>query len=172
MRVNHNKFSILLGGQSLIEVIVATTLVVALAVSLVTVSLVTQRTSRSAKNNTQASKLIQQNLEQIRVYRDRKGFSAIPGSGICFTLDTSNSDPSNWSFNTCSGPNATGEPITLENVEFRRKITLASTTANERSITVIVSWVDSGGNQSVSSQTFLTAWCLGVIVPGSPCPTP
>jgi type II secretory pathway pseudopilin PulG len=159
-------------GQSLIEVIVATAIVVGLAISLVTASLVTQRASRSAKNNTQATKLVQQNIEQMRIYRDRKGYQALsPG---CFTLDTSSPDPANWSLTvlpTCSG-STVGEPVTLESTQFRRKIAISSASDTVRSITVTVSWSDSGGDQAVSNQTFLTTWCPGAVVPGSPCPTP
>ena len=70
-----NTFS---GGQSLVEVVVSVGIAVMLAISLITTSLITQKSSRAARNNSQATKLVQQTLEQLRVYRDRYGFAALP----------------------------------------------------------------------------------------------
>jgi len=64
-------------GQTLIEVVVAVGVVVLLAVSLITTNLVTQKTSRSARNTTQATKLAQDYAEKIRIIRDRDGYEYI-----------------------------------------------------------------------------------------------
>ncbi|MBI3282985.1 hypothetical protein HYZ70_02815 [Candidatus Curtissbacteria bacterium] len=147
-------------GQSLVEVVVALGVVVALAVALITASLVTQRSSRTAKNNTQATKLVQQNIEQLRVFRDRKGFSAL-SDGSCHTLDTTNPDPAQWSLPTCSG--ADGEVVTLSSIDFARKIAISTPAVNKKQIVVTVQWTDSGGLQSVTNTTFLSN-CVGPTV--------
>lgn len=142
-------------GQSLVEVVVALGVVVALAVALITTSLVTQRTSRTAQNNTQATKLVQQNIEQVRVFRDRLGFSSL-SNGSCLTLNTTNPDPLQWSLSNCSGPTAGGEVITLGSIDFTRKIAISTPDTNRKQVIVTVSWTDSGGLQSVTNTTFLS----------------
>lgn len=158
------------GGQSLIEVVIALAVVVALAISLVTTTLITQKTSRQARNNTEASKLVQQNIEQIRVFRDRKGLTAFPADGACYVLVTVDPNPSNWSFN--SGVGICPEVITIDNVAFSRSIQIQTSSTNKKLITVTATWVDSGGTETVKNQTFLTNWCQGQLVGGSPCPSP
>ena len=160
----------LLRGQSLIEVVVALAVVTLLAISLVSTSLVTQRASRSAKNSTQATKLVEQNIEQIRVFRDRKGFDAIPVSTTsCYILSASDPNPGNWSLSTTNCTTG-GEIITLNNTSFNRKIAITLPVANKKLIEVTVTWTDSGGSQTVKSQTFLTSWSPGGILPASPSP--
>lgn len=159
-------------GQSLIEVIVALGVVIILALSLVSTSLITQRASRAAKNQAQATKLVQQNIEQMRVFRDRLGFEQIPTSAVdCYILQTVNIDPANWTLATTSCTTG-GENITLNKVTFTRKIAITSISPIKKSITVSVSWNDSGNTLSVETQTYLTAWCQGPIVGSSPCPSP
>src|SRR5437879_249242 len=92
-------------GQTLIEVIVALGVAVILAVSLITTSLITQKAARSARNNTQATKLAQEYIEQIRVYRDRKGFAnafASVTENVCLKLNTTNPTPENWTLDNIS----------------------------------------------------------------------
>ena len=156
-------------GQSLIEVVIALAVVVALAISLVTASLITQKTSRSATSNTEATKLVQENIEQIRVFRDRKGFSALtnsPASGCTgggLVLVTTNSDPLQWTLsNSLSTPSvACPETKTLGQTNFSRKLTIsdpasASLIGKQKKVVVTVSWMDSSGTQSVSNDTVLS----------------
>lgn len=164
-------FKFLAKGQSLLEVIIAFGAVAILAISLIATSLITQRTTRNAQDNIQGIKLAQQNVEQMRAFRDRKGFISLPGTDGCYTLsNTLNVDPTQWNLAACSGVTVNGETITASNTTFTRKIILTSTTSNEKRVNVIVTWNDSGGSQSVTSNTFLSSWCSGGIVPGSPCP--
>ena len=145
-------------GQSLIEVVVALAVVSLLAVALISTSLVTQRTSKAAANDTQATKLVQQNIEQMRVFRDRKGYSALV-DGTCYTLIIANvSDPNTWSIAACSGGTINGEVITQANVVFTRRIAIATPggTSNQKRITVTVTWPDQGGTQTVSNVTILS----------------
>lgn len=146
-------------GQSLIEVIVSLAVVIVLAISLVTTNLITQKASRSAKNNTQATKLVQENIEQLRILRDRKGFIVL-GDGACMIMSTPNAnDPLTW------GVTSTGCPqtITLNNTVFSRSISISSTNPGfEKSMTVTVTWVDSSGTQKVENTTFLSN-CVGIV---------
>lgn len=146
-------------GQSLIEVVVALSIVSLLAIALITSSLVTQRTSRNATNDTQATKLVQQNIEQIRVFRDRRGFSALV-DGACYVLNTSNPDPAGWTLNACGGVTANGEAITLSNTQFTRKVAITTSGANKK-ITVTVNWQDGSNAKTVSNVTILSN-CVGV----------
>lgn len=145
-------------GQSLIEVVIALGVVVVLAVSLVSTSLITQRTARSAKNNTQASKLVQENIEQLRVVRDRQGFPTL-ANRECATLNTANADPSLWTIETSSCPD--GEQLTLDNTDFRRKFSIGPdpldlSNSKKKQIIVSVFWQDTGGPQEVSNVTNLS----------------
>lgn len=142
-------------GQSLVEVVVALGVVAALAVALVTTSLVTQRASRTAQNNTQATKLVQQNIEQMRVFRDRKGYTFL-ADGTCLTLNTTNADPALWILSPCAGVPPNGEKITLSNIDFFRKIAITTPAVNKKQIVVTVEWTDSGGLQKVTNTTFLS----------------
>ena len=151
-------------GQSLIEVVIAMAVIVGLAVALVTMTLVVQKTSRSAKNNTQATKLVQQNIEQIRIYRDRFGYSLIPTGPQCYKLSTPSSDPSTWSFPpafSCDDK-TNAQQIALNNIDFFRQIMITEVTdpvtgAKTKQVKVTVFWTDSGGTQSVSNQTILSS---------------
>ena len=143
-------------GQSLIEVVIAMAVIVGLAVALVTTTLVVQKASRTAKNNTQATKLVQQNIEQVRVYRDRKGYASIPDGGSCYTLSSGDPDPLSWFFSASFDCSGSGQQITLGKTNFDRKIKI-ETDASTKKVTVTVSWTDSGGTQSVSNQTILSA---------------
>jgi|SRR3989344_1711601 len=148
-------------AQSLIEVVIAMAVIVGLAVALVTTTLVVQKASRMAKNNTQATKLVQQNIEQVRVYRDRvlDGYNSIPSDSTnCFKILVSDPDPSKWDFSpsfSCDS-DANAELIRLDNTDFYRKIKI-ELSGLTKIVTVSVSWIDSGGTQSVSNQTILSA---------------
>lgn len=144
-------------GQSLVEVVVALGVVVVLAIALVGASLVTQRTSRSAANTTQATKLVQQNIEQIRVFRDRRGFGSLANSN-CWVMVTSDPDPVNWRLAN-TAPNTCPESIILGQTTFNRSVRIEdalNANANQKRITVTVTWADSGGVQTVSNTTVLS----------------
>ncbi|MBI2327020.1 hypothetical protein HYU92_01765 [Candidatus Curtissbacteria bacterium] len=160
-------------GQTLIEVVVAMAIVVLLGISIISINLVTQKSARSARNNVQATNLASQNIEQMRVFRDRKGFSALTDA-TCYYLANAytNPDPNTWSLTACSGPPYEGESISLNNTTFRRKIDISTVVAGKKQVRVTVVWQDSGGAQSVLATTFLTLWCPGPVIPGSPCPAP
>ncbi len=171
-------------GQSLIEVLVAFAISVLIGMALITAGLATQKSSRSAKNETQATKLAQEYLEQIRVIRDIKGFSAIPGPGSCNTIDSSNTDPSGWSVSSTSvnplactaNPPCLGSPATMRGekvawndtkVTFCRKFLVFDTatpdTVHKLKITSEVAWQEAGDTKTVTADTVLSLWCTGTV---------
>ena len=151
------------GGQSLVEVVVSIGIAVMLAIALITTSLITQKSSRSARNNSQATKLVQQTLEQLRVLRDRKGFSTatFPSASttLCFTFNSTDPDPINWALTSTVCTDL--QTIALGTTDFKRKFEMINeplVTAEKRLITVTVSWDESGQTRSAKSQTFLSLW--------------
>lgn len=141
-----------LSGQSLVEVVVALGVVVALAMALITASLVTQRASRTAQSSTQATKLVQQNIERLRVFRDRNGFDQL-ANGTYRCIGDTDLDPSNW---VLEGIPANCPAISLGNVDFTSEITISTPQVNKKQVVVRVQWADSGGIQSVTNTTFLS----------------
>ena len=147
-------------GQSLIEVVIAMAVVVGLTVALVTVTLVVQKTSRTSKNNSQATKLVQQNIEQIRILRDRQGFASLANNDCWVLTNTADINPNNWKLaNNLSVPPAPcPETVPLNQVEFLRSLKIEDgINFDQKKVTVAVSWADSGGTQSVSNQTILSS---------------
>ena len=158
------------GGQSLVEVVVSIGIAVILAIALITTSLITQKSSRSARNNSQATKLVQQTLEQLRIFRDRHppddpivddALAFLPNAPTStgYSLDATSIIPDNWTLNSASC--STTQTITLDNTNFNRKIEMINeplVTAEKRLITVTVSWDESGQTRSVKSQPFLSLW--------------
>lgn len=146
-------------GQSLIEVIVSVSIAVILAISLISMSIVTTRAARAAKNNTEATKLAQEYIEQIRVYRDRKEYVAIVNETGCKVVSNSvDPNPVNWTLSACSDPD--GELITSDVTTFKRKIDFVPADAgtDKRLIKVTITWQDVGGMQTVVNETYLTKW--------------
>ena len=155
-------------GQSLVEVIVALAVVVALAISLVTTSLLTQRTSRSASSNTLATKLVQENIEQVRIFRDRVGFASL-ANNACWVLVATDADPSKWYLSNATSYSPTPNPLppshtacpetkTLGQTNFTREINILDGTdpAKQKKIIVKVKWTDAAGAQMVTNDTVLS----------------
>ena len=165
MKRRFNKFTVhssrftVLSGQSLIEVVISIALAAILAISLISTTLITQRTSQSARNNTEATKLAQEWTEQIRVYRDRHDFDTLEPtatSSIC-RIDTSGS-PDSWAL---YGPQVCPVEIVKGTVTFRRLLNIAEAVPadpDKRVITVTVSWDEPGGQKQVVHDTVLSRW--------------
>jgi len=161
---NVNGYMFARRGQTVVEVLVALAVAVILAVSLITTSLITQKSARTARNNTQATKLVQEYIEQIRVFRDRKGFVAL-SDGACFKIDDSFSDPKDWVLTPCPG-----EQITLNNTVFTRTIAILASSPNVKLITATATWNETGVVQTVTTNTYLSNWCRGDPLSANPCP--
>ncbi len=148
------RFFKFLRGQALVEVIISLAIVVILAIGLISTTLVTQKTSRSAKADTTATKLIQEYVEKIRIFRDRKGFASLPTSGSYYIAD-SNPAPESWSLTS-------GQEIkTLDNVAFTRSLVFSpGGKANRVLVTVTVSWPEAGGNTQSRSNAIYLSDCI------------
>ncbi|MEK9147204.1 MAG: hypothetical protein AAB639_03330 [Patescibacteria group bacterium] len=161
MRLSHKQLTVHNDwqGQSLVEVVIALGVVVVLAVSLVSASLVTQRSARSAKNNTQATKLVQQTIENLRIFRDRQGFAALANNSCWVLVNTSDTNVGNWKLaNNLTNPSADcPQSISLAEVTFTRSIAIENgANSNQKKVTVVVTWVESGGTQTVTNVTNLS----------------
>ncbi len=146
-------------GQTLMEVVIAMALIVVASIALVSTSIFTQKTSRSANAQTQATKLAEESIEQIRVVRDRRGYGFL-STGACKVVNSTSADPNNWFVTDCVLP---GEQISLvNNITFNRRIDISEITAGvKKKATVYVTWQESGGTNIVESTTFLSS-CVGV----------
>lgn len=156
-----------LSGQSMIEVVVGLAVATLLAVALISTTLYTQKLSRSAKNNTQASKLAQQAIEQVRVVRDRQGFAALTNNapGSCYRVDTVDpNNPSTWVLTASGCPYAVPLAVTGETA-FTRTIVITDGNfpANEKKVTVTVSWTEGATPMTVTNITFLSRTCIGAV---------
>lgn len=169
-----NKFQIFKSGQSLVEVLIAFGVTVVLGVALISAGLVTQRASLSARNKSQATKLAQGYLEQVRIIRDLMGATAFNNLGsACYTVtNSSSSNPDQWSLGSgCTGGTApcnvaapyNGELIALNNVNYCRKITLSAASNGARPVQIDVSWKEGVNDRIVSAKTVLSKWCEGKV---------
>lgn len=80
-------------GQSLVEVLVAIGIATLLGVALLSTAVLTQKASRSAQNTANATKLVQEMLEELRIFRDQSSgkVGAFPsaltaGKSGCYVL--------------------------------------------------------------------------------------
>ncbi|OGE08917.1 hypothetical protein A3A60_01010 [Candidatus Curtissbacteria bacterium RIFCSPLOWO2_01_FULL_42_26] len=140
-------------GQSLIEVVVSAGISVILAIALISTSLIVQKSARAAKNNTQATKLAQESIEQMRVFRDRKGFDALTISTCLALKDADQADISMWSLTEVAGCSES-----IAGTFFKREISIQDKGINNKLVTVNIKWSESGGEKFVSSQTILSKW--------------
>lgn len=140
-------------GQSLIEVVVSAGIAVVLAIALISTSLIVQKSARVAKNNAQATKLAQESIEQMRVFRDRKGFDALTRSPCLVLKDADKPDFSKWNL-----VDLVGCPESIAGTPFKREISIQDSSASNKLVTVTIKWSESGGEKSVSSQTILSKW--------------
>ncbi len=154
-------------GQSLIEVLIAFVVSVVIGIALVSAGLATQKSSISARNKSQATKLALEYLEKIRLMRDTNGFSTLTSSSTnCYTINNNSStDPASWTLSSSAACTSTdGEAVTLNNTNFYRKLTITDITANvSKKVLVTVSWSEGINARSVSEETTLSQWCNGTI---------
>lgn len=165
-------------GQTLLEVTVAIGLAVVILGALTILTITSLRNSQFAQNQTNATKLAQEGLEEIRSMRDRNqdgsvclissgfnhynwtelwGYSC--GSNCTFRLQSSGfcslnsgSFPAVASPYLQSIPPGTAEVI---NNKFTRKITIANYGSNQKKVTSQVSWNDSSGQHQTTLVTIL-----------------
>ncbi len=144
-------------GQSLIEVVISIAIAAILAISLISTTLITQKTSQSAKNNTEATKLALELTEQLRILRDRQGYDSIQ-AGDC-RLNSTSPDISNWdSLNTGCG----NDDVVLGTTIFDRSYSVFEISTvpdpERKLITVTISWDEPGGEKQVTHDTIFSNW--------------
>lgn len=145
----------------MIEVVVGLAVATLLAVALISTTLYTQKLSRSAKNNTQATKLAQQGIEQVRIVRDRLGFVSLTNSA-CLQVNTPDvNNPSTWTLVSSGAPCAQSiAPSVSGDTTFARNIAIANgTNANQKKVTVTVTWTEGSTPMTVTNITFLSNVC-------------
>lgn len=178
LKLNSFKFA---GGQSLIEVLIAFTVSVVIGMALVSAGLATQRASISARNKSQATKLAQEYLEEIRLIRDVKGFSSFMQYG-CWKIKTTDSggvestDPSVWTLamlalsacHSTISQMTNADKSTLNNTVFYRELKLTSLVpSSSTKVSVQVYWQEGVNTRSVFAETVLSKWCEGAVT-GTP----
>lgn len=176
-------------GQTLIEVLIAFAVTVIIGLGLVSAGLATQKAANAARNETQATKLAQEYAEKLRVLRDVKGWNLFisyldSGSGHEYLLgSTESAIIKDWRLDnlTTTAPCDEGAPspmrgekITLDNVDFCRRIYVANYTAGSQSILfrVEVGWKEGSNTRSAKAETNFSRWCNANIDSNlaTPCP--
>ena len=146
-------------GQSLIEVVISIALAAILAISLISTTLITQRTSQSARNNTEATKLAQEWVEQVRVFRDRHDFDELETTAVppLCRIDASDLDPDKWTLQGGVCP----VDLVIGTITFRRELSISELVPpdpNKRLLTVRVIWDEPGGQKEVKHDTVFSKW--------------
>jgi len=145
--------NLLNSGQSLIELLVALTLIMLVVVAVVGLAAVSIKTSYFAKRETAAKRYAEEAMEWLREQKknDWTTFlftkSTTAGQTYCFNLSPVTSWPS---VGACSG-------ATLGGI-YKREATLLRSSDNKNvTVTVIVSWSDSSGTHDTKLVSVFTA---------------
>lgn len=161
-------------GQSLLEVIIALGIAVAIIISFTSATINAVRNAQFAKNQNQATKLAQETIEIIRTIRDQDKLvtATAPWSslwttnmnslqisgyrGTCYLLNKTNFTMSPiLGADSCNNSN---DEI-VEDI-FKRKINITDdgTILTKKTISVKISWFDNKGTHSADVTTILTKW--------------
>jgi len=139
------KKNLLNSGQSLIELLVALTLIMLVVVAVVGLAAVSIKTSYFAKRETAAKRYAEEAMEWLREQKKSNWTDflfAKSGNTYCF-----NSSPiDGWSSN-CGA--------TLDGI-YKREVTLSRSSDNV-TVTVVVSWSDSSGTHETKLVSVFTA---------------
>lgn len=157
-------------GQSLIEVLVVLVLATMMIVALITVILLSLKNAQFAQNQTKATKIAQDTMDQIRILRDDNKNNTLTMSGIppvseCFN-ELWNSSNANFGCGglvcyyklTTSGLDKKDSLSAKEDLGdgFSRQIKVTQNNSNEVELTTEISWTDSTGEHSSNLETYLT----------------
>lgn len=161
-------------GQSLIEVLVVLVVASMMIIALIMIILTSLKNAQFAQNQTKATKIAQDTIDQIRILRDsnQNGTLTISaGSPACFKELWNSDSTNNFS---CGGSSCyyklIASPLHL-NIEstgfkedlgdgFSRQIKVNQTTpndANNKEVLLIIeiSWIDSTGEHNSNLETYL-----------------
>ncbi|MDQ3239384.1 MAG: prepilin-type N-terminal cleavage/methylation domain-containing protein [bacterium] len=158
-------------GQSLIEVLIALSISVIVAVAFTNVTITSVRNAQLAKNQNLSTKFAQQTIEYIRAIRDQDRIVNYPAigntwsalwlanlgsSGQCFSLDKANI---RLTLSSCSTDTVITDKAGTNTVFMRQiKITDDGAILDKKTIYVEVYWNDSKGKHSAKISTYLTKW--------------
>ncbi len=149
-------------GQSLIEIIIAMAVAVVIVISLVGLTIVSLRNSQFARSQTAATKLTQEAMEKIRLWRDTSWTDFSSKVGNTYLLGNNcQLSPSFSCATILSACPITGNETSLINDQFLRCATLAAAGTDRINVTVATVWRDSKGvHQSSASSIFSnpSAW--------------
>lgn len=163
-------------GQSLIEVLVVLVIATMMTVSLIIIILISLKNAQFAQNQTRATKIAQDTIDQIRILRDdnKNGTLSVPlVETACFNRLWDYTARSNFDCRNIRGfsdcyyeLNSSGildrrtsqpdkaVPLTSE-PGFSRSIKVTQNSINEIKLAVEISWADSSGGHSSNLETYL-----------------
>ncbi|OGG13141.1 hypothetical protein A2875_00350 [Candidatus Gottesmanbacteria bacterium RIFCSPHIGHO2_01_FULL_46_14] len=141
-------------GQSLLEIIVATGVIVLLVTGLAVGTTVSLRTSQYGNRRSVAIKYAQEGIELTRSLRDRVPWDE-------FTAHDTNADP-HIGTPTCLGSDGTYDAgpceANLDTLYTRRVVFNWNSVDNRMEISVSVSWNQAGQTPDVTLDTYFTQW--------------
>lgn len=157
-------------GQTLIEVLIASAIVVLISVSLISASLISVKDSKFSQNQSIAAELSQKMVEEVRAERDRRitaddwaGFFALAnGSSACYGYSGS---PADFNLTVAVSCASASVPVVIENVEFYPLTRIQELDTNQGPYAVCVfssvRFNDSTGARYSKKKTILTDWTQG-----------
>ncbi len=167
MRQNKYLFIVNNRGQTLIEVLIASAIVVLISVSLISASLISVKDSRFSQNQSIASELSQKMIEEVRAERDRRitaddwtGFNAL--AGACYGFSGTPAD-----FNLTVAVSCASLPaaVNIDNTDFypKARIERINTNLGQYAVCVYatVRFDDATGARYSKKKTILTDWTQG-----------
>lgn len=158
-------------GQTLIEVLIASAIVVLISVSLVSASLISVKDAKFSQNQAIATDLTQKMIEEVRVERDKRitandwaGFNALAGAGSsCYGYSAGTPPSFNLTVSTSCASAAVA--VSVDNVDFYplTKIQRINTNKGQYALCVLatVRFDDSSGSKYSKKKTILTDWTQG-----------
>jgi type II secretory pathway pseudopilin PulG len=157
-------------GQTLLEVLTALGVAVVVIVALSILAVSALRNAQHAKAQAEATKFVNEAIEEVRAVRDQRGWSTFSSFSVtppdnCYSVTSST--PLNLVSVSCGG-----SPI-VGSTQFTREIKLdgkdvtggpsepgcpIGNTCPGRMITVSVFWTDAYGSNTSQATTILTEW--------------
>jgi Tfp pilus assembly protein PilV len=159
-------------GQSLIEVVIALSIAIVVAVAFTNVTITSVRNAQFAKNQNLATKYAQQTIEYIRAIRDQDRIVGYPNSGDtwsalwnttigttgqCFNLQKATIQLARAT--SCASDDTIADKDGTNTIFLREiKISDDGTIREKKNIDVTVYWTDSKGTHNAVVSTYLTKW--------------
>lgn len=145
LKIAHQK------GQTLVEAIIAISVVVLLVTGLIAGTSASLKTSQSGRSRDQAVKLAEEGLEHARSLRDSSWNTLTAYSGTYCFDPTSQTPLVSSSNGTCATKKTTSDTV------FTRLITF-TITGTRVTVVSTVSYVENSRVQSTTLTTYLTQW--------------